>query len=69
VVVSVEKDTPAARKGIKPGDIITKIDHRFIGNQKQFRDALRKADLKKGVIVKLVSGDSSRSEVLKAGEE
>ena len=69
VVVSVEKETPAARKGIKPGDIITQIDHRYVANPKQFRDALRNADVKKGVVVNLVSGDTARFEVLKEGAE
>ena len=65
LVVAVEKETPAARKGIKPGDIITKMDHQYVANPKQFREALKKADLKKGVTLNLVSGETARSEVLK----
>jgi len=43
-------------KGLKPGDIITGLNQQTVTNTRQFRDALRKADLKKGVIVNFVSG-------------
>jgi serine protease Do len=67
VVVAVEKGTPAARKGLKPGDVITSVNQQAIANPKQFRDALKNADLKKGVTVKLVSGSTAHVEVLKEG--
>jgi serine protease Do len=67
VVLAVEKGTPAARKGIKPGDIITSVNQQAVASPKQFRDALKSADLKKGVTVKLVSGSTTRIEVLKEG--
>jgi len=69
VVMAVEKGTPAARKGIKPGDIITSVNQQAVASPKQFRDALKHADLKKGVAVKLVSGSTAHIEVLKAGGE
>ncbi len=69
VVVAVEDGTPAARKGIKPGDVITQMDHKYLANAKQFLDALKKADVKKGVMINLTSGDTVRSEVLKEGAE
>ncbi|MEY2427938.1 MAG: serine protease Do [Verrucomicrobiota bacterium] len=65
VVVAVEDGTPAARKGIKPGDIITQMDHKYVANPKQFRDAVKKADVKKGIVINLISGDAARFEVLK----
>src|ERR1017187_1195517 len=67
VVVAVEKGTPAARKGLKPGDVITSVNQQAIANPKQFRDALKNADLKKGVTVKLVSGSTAHVEVLTEG--
>jgi serine protease Do len=65
VVVAVDEGTPAARKGIKPGDIITSINQQAVTNPQQFRAALKSADLKKGVAVKLLRGGAARVEVLK----
>jgi serine protease Do len=65
VVIGVDKGTPAARKGFKPGDIITAINQQAVASPKEFRDALKGADLKKGVSVKLLSGTAARVEVLK----
>ena len=67
IVLSVEKGTPAARKGIKPGDIITSVNQQAVASAKQFRDAVKNADLKKGVKVELVSGSTARVEVLSEG--
>lgn len=69
VVSSVERNGLAARKGIRPGDVITAVNHQEVATLKQFRDALKKADLKKGVIVNLQSGDTARFEILKEGDE
>lgn len=65
VVASVEKNSPAGRKGLKPGDIITAIDQQDIATPKQFRDLAQRADLRKGVLVNLVSGSTARFEILK----
>jgi serine protease Do len=65
IVIEVEKDSPAETTGIKRGDVITAINQQTVANPKQFRDAMKKADLKKGVIVNLISGDTPRFEILK----
>jgi serine protease Do len=67
VVIAVENNTPAARKGIKPGDIITSVNQQTVASPQQFRDALKSADLKKGVTLKLLSGSNARVEVLQEG--
>lgn len=67
LVATVEKNSPAARSGLKPGDIITAIDQQPIGNRKQFLVAVEKADLKKGVLLNLISGNTAHFEILKAG--
>ena len=69
IVLSVEKGTPADRADIKPGEIITAVNQQPISNPKQFRDALTKADLKRGIIINLLSGNSARFEILKQGAE
>ena len=69
LVIGVEAGTPAARKGIKPGDIITGVDKQAVANPQQFQDALKKADLKKGISLNLRSGSSQKVEVLKEAAE
>jgi serine protease Do len=66
LVTTVEKNSPAARSGLKPGDIITSIDQQPTGDRKQFQAAVEKADLKKGVLLNLISGNTARFEILKA---
>lgn len=66
IVVAVDDSSVAARKGIQPGDVITSVDHHDIHNLKDFKDAVKKTDLKKGILLKLESGISSRTETLKS---
>jgi serine protease Do len=66
VVATVDKNSPAARSGIKPGDIITSINQEPITTRKQFAAALEKLDLKKGAIINLISGNTARFEIVKA---
>ena len=66
LISGVDKNSPAARKGLKPGDVITSIDQEPVNDPKQFQAAVKKADLEKGVLVILVSGETARFEILKA---
>jgi len=65
LVAFVEKDSPASRKGLRQGDIITSVDHQPVGSLKQFDEALKRADLEKGVLLNLISGGSAHFEILK----
>src|ERR1051326_6313564 len=65
VVTAVEDDSPSARAGIKPGDVITEINHQTVSSPKQFRDAIKNADTAKGVGINLTSGGTARFEFLK----
>jgi serine protease Do len=65
LVASVEKDSPAARSGLKPGDIITAVDQQDVTTPKEFREFTEKANLKKGVLINLISGNTARFEILK----
>jgi serine protease Do len=69
LVIKVEEGTVAARKGLKPGDIVTSVNQQTVTSPEQFRDALKKADLKRGVALSLISGAKTRSLVLKKGGE
>ena len=65
IIVAVEKNSPAESSEIKPGDIITSINQQAVANLKQFHAALKKADLKKGVLVNLTSRDESWFEIIR----
>jgi len=40
LIRSVDRDTPASRAGIEPGDVITEVDGTPIKNESQFRDLI-----------------------------
>ena len=69
VVIEVERGSAAERKGIQAGDVITEVNQKPVANPKQFRDALKAADFKKGVIISYTRGGTSSFEVLKDGGE
>jgi serine protease Do len=60
VVLEVEPKSPAAREGIRPGDVITEVGKQQVKNAQEAKDALAKADLSKGVRLYVVSQDGSR---------
>ena len=65
LVASVQKSGAAARKNIQPGDLITSINQQPVATLGQYSNALARADLAKGVLVNLVSGDTARFVILK----
>ena len=71
IVTTVDKTGLAARNHeIKRGDIITSIDQKPIKNLKQYRDAVKKANTKKGVILNWISKDgTAKFDILKEGED
>ena len=69
IVTAVEQNSPADQKGIKPGDVITEINRKQVSNPKQFREALKATDAKRGMIVNLISNGSSKFVVLKESGE
>jgi serine protease Do len=69
VVTAVKPSGLAAQRGIKTGDIITSVNQERTASPAQFREALQGADLKKGVLLELTSGEARRSETLKAAAE
>ena len=67
IVTFVDKTGLAAQSGIQEGDIITSIDDHPILNSKQFHEAVKNVDTKKGAIIHLVSDGTAKFEILKAG--
>jgi serine protease Do len=67
LVTAVEQDSPADVRGIKAGDVITEINRQRVSTLRQFRDAVKSADAKRGMMVNLVGEGGSRFVVLKAG--
>ncbi|HEY5914899.1 MAG TPA: trypsin-like peptidase domain-containing protein [Verrucomicrobiae bacterium] len=65
LIAAVAKDSPAALKQLKPGDIITSVNQQPVSSKKQFDAALKKADPKQGVLINLVSDKTARFEIIK----
>jgi serine protease Do len=65
IVTQVARGSAAERKQIRPGDLITEVNHKPVSSPKQFREALKGADPKKGVILNFTSRGTSRFEILK----
>jgi serine protease Do len=65
LVTAVEQDSPADLHGIRAGDVITEINRQRVSTLRQFRDALKLADLKRGMMINLVGEGGNRFVVLK----
>jgi S1-C subfamily serine protease len=60
LVTGVEPRSPAAREGVRPGDLITRVGNEKVDNAQQASDALAKADLSKGVRFYITNKEGSR---------
>jgi serine protease Do len=69
VVTEVADDSPASRRRIQPGDVITKINRRPVRTPRDFASAMKDADPRRGVPVTVLSGGVRRFEVLKQAAE
>jgi S1-C subfamily serine protease len=67
IVTSVDDNSIAAAQGIEREDVITEVDGKPVTNVQSFRDALNKADPKRGVLLYLDRKGSKTFAVLKAG--
>jgi serine protease Do len=67
IVTDVEDNSVAAAQGIEREDVITEVDGKPITNVQSFREALNKADPKRGVLLYLDRKGSKTFAVLKAG--
>jgi Do/DeqQ family serine protease len=67
LVTGVEDNSIAATQGIEREDVITEVDGKPVKNVQTFREALNKADPKRGVLLYLDRKGSKTFAVLKAG--
>jgi Do/DeqQ family serine protease len=67
LVTGVEDNSIAAAQGIEREDVITEVDGKPVTNVQTFREALNKADPKRGLLLYLDRKGSKTFAVLKAG--
>ena len=67
IVTDVEDNSLASTQGIEREDVITEVDGKPVTNVQSFREALNKADPKRGVLLYLDRKGSKTFAVLKAG--
>ena len=60
VVTAVQPGSPAARAGIRPGDVIAKVNTTAVADRDEAIAAIRKADLTKGIRLYLINREVSR---------
>jgi serine protease Do len=68
VVTDIEDNSIAAAQDIQREDVITEVDGKPVTNVQSFREALNKADPKRGVLLYLDRKGSKTFAVLKAGD-
>jgi serine protease Do len=65
VVTDIEIGSAAEEKGVRIGDVITEVDRKPVTNLREFREAMKKANPQKGVIINLNSQGTSKFVILK----
>jgi len=66
IVTDVTDNSLAAQQGIEREDVITEVDSKPVTDLKSFREALNKADPKRGVLLYLDRKGAKTFAVLKA---
>jgi serine protease Do len=66
LVSSVEPDSPAAEAGIKPGHLIEEVNRYRVRNLEELRQALKKSDSVKRILLRVRTGEYSQYIVLRA---
>jgi len=69
IVTDVAENSLASAQGIEREDVITEVDGKPVTNVQSFRNALTKADPRKGILLYLDRKGSKTFAVLKAGTE
>ena len=60
MITHVDRNSPAAKAGLRPGDVVTEVNGNKVNNSQEFNAAIRQADLKKGVRLYVTTVGGSR---------
>lgn len=60
VIVVVEPNSPAAKAGLRPGDVIIKADAKDVASNNDLRDAINKVGAGKEITLKVVRGKETK---------
>jgi serine protease Do len=64
VVTAIERNSPAAKANVTVGDVITKVNNKEVKNAQDATEALKNADLKKGVRLYVTSRDPGSGQTM-----
>jgi serine protease Do len=64
VVTAIERNSPAAKANITVGDVITKVNNKNVKDAQEAYDAMKNADLKKGVRLYVTSRDPGSGQTM-----
>ena len=65
VVTEVARGSVAESKGIKAGDVVTEVNRKAVTTPRQFREAIKGGNPKKGIIINFTSGRNDAFTILK----
>lgn len=65
IITTVQRGSIGESKGLRAGDIITMVNNQPVSNTREFNEAIKSSDIKKGVIINFTSRGTGRFEVLK----
>src|SRR5690606_210191 len=68
VITRVEPRSPAAREGLRPGDVITEVGDAPVRNAEDLAKAMEKQDIKKGVRLYVVGREGARYVLLRESD-
>lgn len=66
VVSEVKPGSPAARAGIRPGQLIQEVNREQVANIKDFKNALKSGDKDRGALLRVTDGNMSRYVAIEA---
>lgn len=65
IITEVARGSDAEQKGLKAGDVVTEVNQKRVSSPRQFLDAVKTANSKKGVSVQYISEGSRKIVFLK----
>ncbi|MBL9175425.1 MAG: trypsin-like peptidase domain-containing protein [Verrucomicrobiales bacterium] len=69
IIQSISPDSPAAGQDLRPGDVVTEVNHQSVESPDQFQEILGEAALSKGILLQVVRDGQPGFRVLKPGKD